>query len=63
HIVVNNSTNAGMSIPFLVVVYRIIFFGIKTWPNVRTNKVRTDTESPPVPVPAAGVKSSSPHQP
>ena len=30
HIVVNNYTNAGLSILFLVVVYSIIFCGIKT---------------------------------
>nr|MDQ6119881.1 hypothetical protein [Klebsiella pneumoniae subsp. pneumoniae] len=30
HIVVNNYTNAGLSILFLVVVYSIIFYGIKT---------------------------------
>lgn len=30
HIVVNNYTNAGLSILFPVVVYSIIFYGIKT---------------------------------
>lgn len=30
HIVVNNYTNAGLSILFTVVVYSIIFYGIKT---------------------------------
>lgn len=30
HIVVNNYTNAGLSILFLLVVYAIIFYGIKT---------------------------------
>jgi hypothetical protein len=28
-----------------VVVYSIIFYGIKTWLNVRNNKVRTDKET------------------
>lgn len=30
HIVVNNYTNAGLSILFLVVVYSIIFYGFRT---------------------------------
>ncbi len=30
HIVVNNYTNAGLSILFLIVVYSIIFYGFKT---------------------------------
>lgn len=29
HIVVNNYTNAGLSILFLIVVYSIIFYGFK----------------------------------
>ncbi len=61
HIVVNNYTNAGLSILFLVVVYSIIFYGIKTWLNVRNNKVRTDKETPYVPVPEGSVKTSSHH--
>ena len=28
-----------------MVVYSIIFYGIKTWLNVRNNKVRTDKET------------------
>lgn len=44
HIVVNNYTNAGLSILFTVVVYSIIFYGIKTRLNVRNNKVRTDKD-------------------
>ncbi|UMY58372.1 hypothetical protein MJ699_04355 [Klebsiella pneumoniae] len=44
HVVINNYTNAGLSILFLVVVYGIIFYGIKTWLNVRSNKVRTDKD-------------------
>ncbi|UMX49930.1 hypothetical protein MJ390_04195 [Klebsiella pneumoniae] len=58
---VNNYTNAGLSILFLVVVYSIIFYGIKTRLNVRNNKVRTDKETPYVPVPEGGVKTSSRH--
>lgn len=41
HIVVNNYTNAGLSILFTVVVYSIIFYGIKTRMKVRnTDGVR-----------------------
>jgi carbon starvation protein CstA len=61
HIVVNNYTNAGLSILFLVVVYSIIFYGIKTWMNVRNADGRTDKETPYVPVPEGGVKTSSHH--
>lgn len=62
HIVVNNYTNAGLSILFLVVVYSIIaFYGVKAWLNVRNNKVRTDKETPYVPVPEGGVKGSTSH--
>ncbi|HDR2791474.1 TPA: carbon starvation protein A, partial [Enterobacter asburiae] len=61
HIVVNNYTNAGLSILFLVVVYSIIFYGIKTWMNVRNASGRTDKETPYVPVPEGGVKTSSHH--
>lgn len=47
HIVVNNYTNAGLSILFLIVVYSIIFYGFKTRlrcvtaTNVLTKKHRT----------------------
>jgi carbon starvation protein CstA len=61
HIVVNNYTNAGLSILFLVVVYSIIFYGIKTWLKVRNAEGRTDKETPYVPVPEGGVKTSSHH--
>lgn len=61
HIVINNYTNAGLSILFLVVVYSIIFFGIKTALKVRNNKERTDKETPYVPVPEGGVKTSMSH--
>lgn len=37
HIVVNNYTNAGLSILFLVVVYSIIFYGIRTAMNERNS--------------------------
>jgi len=61
HIVINNYTNAGLSILFLVVVYSIIFYGIKTAIKVRNNKQRTDKETPYVPVPEGGVKTSMSH--
>ncbi|MGG4606899.1 carbon starvation CstA family protein [Providencia sp. Me31A] len=61
HIIINNYTNAGLSILFLVVVYGIIFFGIRV--AMKANKIpeRTDKETPYVPVPKEGVKVSSSH--
>ncbi|MBI6549394.1 carbon starvation CstA family protein [Xenorhabdus lircayensis] len=61
HIVVNNYTNAGLSILFLVVVYSIIIYGIKTATKASKNPERTDNETPYVPVPEGGVKVSSTH--
>ena len=42
HIVVNNYTNAGLSILFLLVVYSIIFYGVKTALAYHKNPKRTD---------------------
>lgn len=42
HIVVNNYTNAGLSILFLLVVYSIIFYGVKTALAAHKNPKRTD---------------------
>ncbi|OQV34821.1 carbon starvation protein A [Serratia nematodiphila] len=53
HIVVNNYTNAGLSILFLLVVYSIIFYGVKTAMAAHKNPKRTDQEMPYVPVPQA----------
>ncbi|MDC9590867.1 carbon starvation CstA family protein [Xenorhabdus sp. XENO-10] len=61
HIVVNNYTNAGLSILFLMVVYSIIIYGIKTAIKASKNPERTDNETPYVPVPEGGVKVSSTH--
>ncbi|WP_038911762.1 carbon starvation CstA family protein [Dickeya dadantii] len=61
HIVVNNYTNAGLSILFLVVVYSIIFYGIRTAMSERNSSERSDRETPYVPVPEGGVKISSHH--
>ena len=61
HIVINNYTNAGLSILFLVVVYSIIFFGIRTALKVRNNKHRTDKETSYVPIPEGCVKTSMSH--
>ncbi|WP_392563640.1 carbon starvation CstA family protein [Orbus wheelerorum] len=61
HIVINNYTNAGLSILFLIVVYSIIFYGIKTALKVRNNKERSDKETAYVPVPEGGVKTSMSH--
>lgn len=61
HIVINNYTNAGLSILFLVVVYSIIFYGIKTALKARNAKERTDKETPYQAVPEGGVKTSMSH--
>ncbi|QIQ21518.1 carbon starvation CstA family protein [Zophobihabitans entericus] len=59
HIVINNYTNAGLSILFLVVVYSIIFYGIRTALKARKIPERTDQETPYIPVPEGGVKTVS----
>ncbi|BES83970.1 inner membrane protein YjiY [Pectobacterium araliae] len=61
HIVINNYTNAGLSILFLFVVYSIIAYGIKAALAARKVAERTDQETPYVPVPEGGVKVSSGH--
>ncbi|AXH64835.1 carbon starvation CstA family protein [Providencia huaxiensis] len=61
HIIINNYTNAGLSILFLVVVYGIIFYGIRVGMKAYKNPERTDKETPYVPVPEEGVKVSSSH--
>ncbi|MFP9229199.1 carbon starvation CstA family protein [Pectobacterium cacticida] len=61
HIVINNYTNAGLSILFLIVVYSIIAYGIKEALAARKVAERTDQETPYVPVPEGGVKVSSGH--
>jgi len=61
HIVINNYTNAGLSILFLFVVYSIIFYGVRTYLKARNSDQPTDTETPYVPVPEGGVKISSGH--
>lgn len=63
HIVVNNYTNAGLSILFLVVVYSIIFYGIRTAMNERNSSERSDRETPYVPVPEGGVHVLSARRP
>ncbi|MDX7985969.1 carbon starvation protein A [Xenorhabdus sp. 12] len=61
HIVVNNYTNAGLSVLFFVVVYSIIVYGIKVAIKANRNPERSDKETPYVPVPEGGVKVSSTH--
>jgi carbon starvation protein CstA len=58
HIVVNNYTNAGLSILFLLVVYSIIFYGVKTAMAAHKNPNRSDQETPYVPVPEEAPASS-----
>ncbi|CCJ73151.1 Carbon starvation protein A paralog [Cronobacter condimenti 1330] len=61
HIVINNYTNAGLSILFLVVVYSIIFYGVRTAMKARRSTQPIAKETPYVPVPEGGVKTSSHH--
>ncbi|WP_455428005.1 carbon starvation CstA family protein [Dryocola sp. LX212] len=61
HIVINNYTNAGLSILFLIVVYSIIFYGIRAIKQARNNDQRTDKETPFVPVPEGGIEISNGH--
>ncbi|KAA8998511.1 carbon starvation protein A [Affinibrenneria salicis] len=61
HIVINNYTNAGLSILFLIVVYSIIAYGVKIALDARRDPNCTDKEMPYVPVPEGGVKVSSGH--
>ena len=61
HIVINNYTNAGLSILFLVVVYSIIFYGIRAAIQSARSTQRTDKETPYVAIPEEGVKVSSGH--
>ena len=59
HIVVNNYTNAGLV--FCSRWWCISSSTASKRLNVRNNKVRTDKETPYVPVPEGGVKTSSHH--
>lgn len=61
HIVINNYTNAGLSVLFLLVVYSIVVYGIKTAMAAHKNPQRTDQETPYVPIPEGGVKISAHH--
>ncbi|MFT4466255.1 MAG: hypothetical protein ACMX3H_19025, partial [Sodalis sp. (in: enterobacteria)] len=54
-------TNAGLSILFLVVVYSIIIYGIKTALRARQSPQRSDKETTFIPVPEGGVKLSGGH--
>ncbi|PLV63005.1 carbon starvation CstA family protein [Erwinia sp. B116] len=61
HIVINNYTNAGLSILFLIVVYSILFYGFRAWQKARRADARTDCETPYVEVPKEGIKTVSGH--
>ena len=61
HIVINNYTNAGLSILFLIVVYSILFYGVRAWRKARRADTRTDCETPYVEVPKEGIKTVSGH--
>lgn len=59
HIITNNYTNAILSIMFIVVVYGILFYGVKTVIQARKSSKRTDMETPYVPVPEGGIVTNS----
>lgn len=61
HIVINNYTNAGLSILFLLVVYGIIFYGLKTAIKAWITPKRTDGETAYVSVSESNIKVSSIH--
>lgn len=61
NVVINNYTNTGLSILFLLVVASILFFGFKTALKAAKNPQRTDKETPYQPLPEGGVKTSLTH--
>ncbi|UYZ84594.1 carbon starvation protein A [Entomomonas sp. E2T0] len=61
NVVINNYTNTGLSILFLLVVASILFFGFKTALKASKNPQRTDKETPYQPLPEGGVKTSLTH--
>lgn len=62
HIMVNNYTNAGLSILFLLVVYSIIFYGIRAYRKPRSLPEPSDCETPYLSIPKESVKVSSGHE-
>ncbi|MBQ0955275.1 carbon starvation CstA family protein [Serratia symbiotica] len=62
HIMVNNYTNAGLSILFLLVVYSIIFYGMRAYRKARSLPEPSDCETPYLPIPKESVKVSSGHE-
>ncbi|TKI06083.1 carbon starvation CstA family protein [Martelella alba] len=61
HIVVNNYTNAVLSVLFLIVVYGILFYGIRTVLDARKSGKRTDKETAYIALPEGGVTPVSSH--
>lgn len=61
HIVVNNYTNAVLTVLFLLVVYSLLLFGIKVGIAAYRNPKRTDKEMPFVPMPLEKVETKSVH--
>lgn len=61
HVVVNNYTNLVLTILFLFVIVSILLFSIVEGIKAFKNPQRTDHETPYVPIPDGGVKTSSAH--
>lgn len=51
HIIINNYTNAGLSVLFFVVVYSIIFYGIKTGIKAYKDPNPSDKQTSYIPIP------------
>lgn len=61
HIVINNYTNLVLTVLFLFVVFSLLIFGIVTGIKGFVSANRTDSETPYVPIPEGGVKTSTSH--
>lgn len=61
HVVVNNYTNLVLTILFLFVIVSLLIFSIVEGLKAYRNPERTDHETPYVPIPEGGVKTSSAH--
>ncbi len=63
HIIVNNYTNAGLSVLFLIVVYGIVFYGVRVGWRATRQPERSDLETPYIALdPEAAEKVMSSHQ-
>ncbi|MDX9873612.1 MAG: carbon starvation CstA family protein [Spongiibacteraceae bacterium] len=52
HIIFNAWTNTALSVLFLLVVFSILFYALRTGLHAWRSPVRSDRETPPIPLPA-----------